>query len=179
MLPLCECVKEPKMFTKRKNPSPYFGYTEEDVDWGCTYRSVQNVCVGVGFSPVPSLGALVHRVARRQWGEWGEPAMFTDMFRSHGFVAHTFLLRDVEPKFTPPDWYDVHLARLPRNFFQPGFCYVVDDSVSTYAVVTRGNKLWWVDPHVDPDTRVVPEPFQYAVHMGRGKGWMILRVACR
>lgn len=126
----------------------------------------------------------------RPWGPWcigwpGGSGGSGGARHVHGHVPQPWVRRTHVPaegrgaQVHAPDWYDVHLARLPRNFFQPGFCYVVDDSVSTYAVVTRGNKLWWVDPHVDPDTRVVPEPFQYAVHMGRGKGWMILRVACR
>ena len=51
-----------------------YGYTEEDVGWGCVFRSVQNAAGHTG-RPVPSLEALLAASGRAR-GSWSEPADF-------------------------------------------------------------------------------------------------------
>lgn len=160
----------------------WYGYNRgrtNDTDWGCLYRSVQNVCQGLGLR-VPSINELL-RIANRVAPQWGEPAMFADFFRrKKGFLTQAFVLNDPSClKFTHTTQYKL-VTKLPRGFWEPQAAYVVDDGTSAYAVVPWAGKLWWIDPHVVYPTTPVAEMFRFKKHMATaaaaGRCWMILKV---
>ena len=165
----------------------WYGYGrdgDDDVDWGCLYRSVQNACAALRIR-VPRMHDLVETIAGRGWGQWGEPGMFLEFFRDAcGCDGELYVLHDPGCIHFSGEAPYVHLPSLPRGFWDPEWCYVVDDGTSAYAVVPWRHDLYWVDPHVVYPHTPLPEPFDYAQHMAADhdpatSGWMILKVRRR
>jgi hypothetical protein len=146
------------------------GYThggEDDTDWGCVYRSVQNAQAYMHV-PMWSVTELVQHTGRG-WGSWSEPADFTDVFP--GARTRTLLLGSSRKwlKLTRADQYEPIVTRYR---FRRDAAYVVDDGVSGYAIVPHGGKLWFVDPHT-----ATPAPVPFTDQLFRATGWMVLEIA--
>lgn len=156
-----------------------FGYGaqgDDDVNWGCVYRSVQNVQLAL-FGRASALATLVS-AAGRTWGAWSEPADFV------AAASRLFPHCRVTPilagssrqwlKYTVAQQYETRksdaTAIVLRANAQTAF--VVDDGVSGYAVVPARGQWWWVDPHTGPAPAYVP----FTDQLSKKPGWMMLRV---
>jgi hypothetical protein len=156
----------------------------DDTDWGCCYRSVQNVqwaaCGPGGTWPVPRLLRLLRRPA----GEWAEPAEFARAGVFPGCSLRCFVVgRPSDDCFRSSRRaaYDQSAGAVPMEAFVPveGSSYVIDDGISAFAIVWWQGRHWFIDPHTAyPRTRAVQ--LRPAIHIrrrGAARGWMVLQVA--
>ena len=160
-------------------PFPVYGYTnggELDTDWGCVYRSVQNVQASTEL-PVWPIRKLVDYIGRT-WGSWSEPGDFKRLFQRNfpSVGVRALLVGGPSTKWLQYSRFKDYDAEIPFAEFKwkPGASYIVDNGVSGYAVVSIGNKQWFIDPHT-ATPKAVP-----LTHQLRGAaGWMMLEVAPR
>ena len=144
----------------------------DDVDWGCVYRSFQNAQVATGHhvSTMPELLRIAHKRA----GQWAEPAHFAHVYK----YSHATIVGNAKPKFTRDSQYThrhmsidhlhayiVHALKTRKSAF------VVDDTISGFAIVYKNGRAWWVDPHfAQPRVTLLRD------QLHRAKGWLILEV---
>ena len=155
-------------------PRVAFGYThggEDDTDWGCVYRSAQNVQAYTGLR-VWKVRSLSNYIGR-QWGSWAEPADFVPLFqKAAGFRVRALLVGGPSTawlKYTSIRQYQrVSFADFRWNLRAS---YIVDDGISGYAVVSHGNKHWFIDPHT-----ATPRPVPLKRQLAYAPGWMMLEV---
>ena len=161
---------------------PLFGYGsggEQDTDWGCVYRSFQNVLSFLHAARVPDLATLLQQCGKRA-PQWAEPSLFLSVlpagWRGEAFITGT---GPMQPLHTPPssyrdtpDWR--HVFNVPHDV-APRTAFVVDDSVSGYAIVPWRGYWWWVDPHVDTPDQVRLDGHVLR-HLQEQPKWMVLRV---
>lgn len=160
-------------------PPVAFGYThggEDDTDWGCVFRSVQNVQAYMGMSRVWTVRRLVHAIGR-SWGSWSEPADFARVnaiFPRSRFNVRALLVGSSRKwlKLTSADQYE----RDPSFAWNKSCGYVIDDGVSGYALVPWGGELWFIDPH---SSTPKPRRFVPSRDLSGITGLMVLEVCPR
>ena len=158
-----------------RQPRVAFGYTnggEEDTNWGCVYRSVQNVQAYTHL-PVWRVRALA-RYIQRPWGSWAEPADFVPLFlEAPGVSVRTLLVGGPSEqwlRYTSKRQY-LHQVSFSEFRWNPRASYVVDDGVSGFAVVSYRNTHWFIDPH-----SASPTPVPLKRQLDYAPGWMMLEI---
>lgn len=153
-----------------------YGYThdgEDDVGWGCVYRSAQNVMSHAGFAVWP-IKALCAGIGRK-WGTWSEPADYKKIFPTSAVGILAGHSRQWL-KLTNREDYDEVLSveELERRIIAGtavGKSYIIDDGISGHSVVSYENKAWFIDPHTSKPKRV-----PLGDTLWTRSGWMVLEV---
>ena len=159
---------DPRMYSYRSD-----GF--DDTDWGCAFRSFQNVLSHSGWK-VPSMPWLLNAM-RKHRGEWAEPAEFKRFIPGSvaalaGNGGKSWL------KNTGPEAYERRFVRVTQldqairaGASEFGWGFVVDDGISAFAVVPHKGGPMWVDPHTSAPKRVA-----FRRQLFKRKGWMVLAV---
>ena len=159
----------------RAAPPHFYSYGAQGYDdrgWGCVFRSFQNVMCATGRH-VPTMPQLLHATGLRA-GRWAEPANFVHVCRgSHAACAGT-----VQPLSTRLSQYSrrhMSIEHLRRHILymvtSRKAAFIVDDTLSGFAVVFSGGRACWVDPH-SAHAHVTP----FRNQLQSATGWLVLEV---
>lgn len=183
----------------------WYHYTDEDLGWGCVYRSYQNACAVLAPRHVPAMDLLLRVV----WGNhvpaslrarWIEPGQLRRALWSADIAAlhvprqgETFLLTPYGTDVTRThvlqtsavEDYDTITSdpsAVLRHVLEHRMPAIIDDGIMGYALVPRGHaedRALLLDPHTLEDSRVVRAVLtvEDMDRWLRDKPWMVWCVA--
>ena len=143
-----------------------------DTNWGCVFRSFQNVQSATGRH-VMTMPQLL-KLTKLEPGNWAEPADFAHVYAG----SRVFMAGKVQPKFTRVSQYRSqhmsveHLEAYIRDrITHHHSAFIVDDSHAGHAVVEYKGRIWWVDPHAVSARRTL-----FHHQLRSQDGWLVLEV---